>query len=298
MDLRDVTTWIDEQGWLERTADAVQPAVKTFFKELGPARRGIKNLLHGTWLGHPLHPVLTDIPLGAWTTTLLLDALEEGSGRRAIGRAADASLALGLAGALGAAVTGLTDWGETDARPRRIGMAHATLNVGATLLFAGSLLSRRRGGRAAGRGLALTGYLAAIAAAYLGGELVYHEQIGVDHSSGRQLPEKFTAVLAETDLPAGKLKRVLFNETPLLLVKRGARIFALAETCAHLGGPLAKGKLEDGAVVCPWHASRFDLESGAVVEGPSAFPQPCLEARVRQGQIEVRTKKTPSPSKH
>ena len=168
-------------------------------------------------------------------------------------------------------------------------MAHAALNVGATLLFAGSLLSRRRGGRAVGRGLALTGYLTAIAAAYLGGELVYHEQIGVDHSSGRQLPEKFTAVLAEKDLPAGKLKRVRFKETPILLVKRRARIFALAETCAHLGGPLAEGKLEGDTVVCPWHASRFELESGAVVEGPSAFPQPCLEARVRQGQIEVRT---------
>jgi nitrite reductase/ring-hydroxylating ferredoxin subunit/uncharacterized membrane protein len=289
MALRDVTTWIDEQGWLERTANAVQPAVRTFFDALGPARREVKNFLHGTWLGHPLHPVLTDIPLGAWTATLLLDVLEETSGLPAIGRAADASLALGLAGALGAAATGLTDWSETDGRPRRVGMAHAVLNVGATILFAGSLLSRRRGDRAAGRGLALTGYLATIAAAYLGGELVYHDQIGVDHSTGGQLPEKFTAVLADKDLPAGKLTRVRFKETPILLVRRGARVFALAETCAHLGGPLAEGKLKGNTVVCPWHASRFELESGAVVEGPSAFPQPCLEVRVRQGQIEVRT---------
>jgi nitrite reductase/ring-hydroxylating ferredoxin subunit len=163
------------------------------------------------------------------------------------------------------------------------------LNVGATLLFTASLLSRGRGSRTAGRGLALTGYLATIAAAYLGGELVYHEQIGVDHSSGRELPEKFTALIPEEDLPEGKLKRVLYKETPLLLVRRGDRVYALSETCAHLGGPLSEGKLEGDTVVCPWHASRFTLESGEVVDGPSAFPQPCLKTRIRNGQIEVKT---------
>jgi nitrite reductase/ring-hydroxylating ferredoxin subunit/uncharacterized membrane protein len=262
--------------------------VKGVFDALGPARRDVKNFLHGTWLGHPLHPVMTDIPLGAWTATLLLDALADRRGRSGFARAADASLALGLAGAVGSAVTGLADWSETDARPRRLGVAHAALNVGATLLFAGSLLCRGGGRRGAGRGLAITGYLATIAAAYLGGELVYHEQIGVDHSSGRELPEKFMPVLSDADLPEGELKRVLYKETPLLLVRRGARVFALAETCAHLGGPLSEGKLEGGTVVCPWHASRFTLESGEVVDGPSAFPQPCLKTRIRDGQIEVR----------
>jgi nitrite reductase/ring-hydroxylating ferredoxin subunit/uncharacterized membrane protein len=289
MDLRWITAWVDGLGWLDPTADALQPAVKKAFDALGPARREVKNFLHGTWLGHPLHPVMTDIPLGAWTATLLLDALSDRRGRSGFARAADASLALGLAGALGSAVTGLADWSETDARPRRLGVAHAALNVGATLLFTASLLSRGRGSRGAGRGLAITGYLATIAAAYLGGELVYHEQIGVDHSSGRELPEKFTALLPDEDLPEGKLKRVLYKETPLLLVRRGDRVFALAETCAHLGGPLSEGKLEGNTVVCPWHASRFTLESGEVVDGPSAFPQPCLKTRIRNGQIAVRT---------
>jgi nitrite reductase/ring-hydroxylating ferredoxin subunit/uncharacterized membrane protein len=308
MDLRWITAWVDEQGWLDTVADALQPAVKDAFTAPGgvrgtqrspakrslatitrPARRGVKNFLHGTWLGHPLHPVLTDIPLGAWTATLLLDALGDRRGRSGVARAADASLALGLAGALGSAVTGLTDWSETDGRPRRVGMAHAALNAGATLLFGGSLLCRGRGHRGTGRGLAVTGYLAALAAAYLGGELVYHEQIGVDHSSGRELPEKFTPVLDESELPEGKLRRVLYKETPLLLVRRGGHIYSLAETCAHLGGPLAQGKLEGDTVVCPWHASRFSLGSGEVIDGPSAFPQPCLQARTRNGKIEVRT---------
>ena len=289
MDLRWITAWVDGQGWLDPTADALQPAVKKAFDALGPARRDVKNFLHGTWLGHPFHPVMTDIPLGAWTVTLLLDALSDGRGRSGLERAADASLALGLAGAVGSAVTGLADWSETDARPRRLGVAHAALNVGATLLFAASLLSRGRGSRGTGKGLAITGYLATIAAAYLGGELVYHEQIGVDHSSGRELPEKFTPVLPEEDLREGQLKRVMYKETPLLLVRRGDHVYALAETCAHLGGPLSEGKLEGDTVVCPWHASRFTLESGEVVDGPSAFPQPCLKTRIRDGQIEVKT---------
>ena len=280
---------VEQQQTLDRLGDQIQPLVQNAFKSAGPAGQELKNILHGTWLGHPLHPVMTDIPLGAWTATLLLDALSDRRGRSGFARAADASLALGLAGAVGSAVTGLADWSETDARPRRLGVAHAALNVGATLLFTASLLSRARGGRGAGRGLALTGYLATIAAAYLGGELVYHEQIGVDHSSGRELPEKFTPVLPEEDLREGQLKRVMYKETPLLLVRRGDHVYALAETRAHLGGPLSEGKLEGDTVVCPWHASRFTLASGEVVDGPSAFPQPCLKTRIRDGQIEVKT---------
>jgi nitrite reductase/ring-hydroxylating ferredoxin subunit/uncharacterized membrane protein len=283
-----LVSWLDRQTWLDSTADALQPAMRRAFDALGPARRGVKNFLHGTWLGHPLHPALTDVPLGAWTGTVVLDAVGSGSADSGFSRSADLTLALGLAGALGAAVSGLTDWSDTDARPRRVGVAHALLNAGATLLFAAALVHRRRGRRAAGQGLALAGYLTAVAAAYLGGELAYHEQIGMDHSSGRALPEEFTRVLPESEVSDGVLTRAQYKETPLLLVRRGERIHALVGVCAHMGGPLCEGKLEGDTVVCPWHASRFALESGAVVDGPSAFPQPCLDARIRDGHVEVR----------
>ena len=103
-----------------------------------------------------------------------------------------------------------------------------------------------------------------------------------------EFPEHFTAVLADAELAEGRLMRACYKDTPIMLVRQGTRICALVERCAHLGGPLADGKLENDAVTCPWHGSRFDLASGAVTDGRSAFPQPRLEARTRDGQIEVR----------
>jgi nitrite reductase/ring-hydroxylating ferredoxin subunit/uncharacterized membrane protein len=284
---RDFYEFLAEQKWLDPIAEVVQPAVQGAFDGLGPAKRSVKNALNGTWLGHPLHPVLTDVPIGAWTVTVLLDAMDDGGRGDGLRRASDASLVLGLLGAVGAAVTGLTDWSDTDARPRRTGLAHALLNTGATLLFTASYFSRRRGNRTSGKALALAGIATASVAAYIGGELVSHEQIGVDHSSAKEYPEEYTPVLAEGELPEGKMKRVEFKGTPILLVRRRGEVYALAETCAHLGGPLSEGKLDGDCVICPWHGSTFELATGDVVRGPSAFPQPRLQTRVRAGQIEV-----------
>ena len=140
--------------------------------------------------------------------------------------------------------------------------------------------------------MAAMGYLAAVAAAYLGGELAYQEGIGVNHSAGRELPEEFTPVLPEADLSEGQLKRASYKDTALMLARRGGQVCALVDSCAHLGGPLSEGKLDGDTVVCPWHGSRFVLGSGAVVDGPSAFPQTCLEVRTRGGRIEVRRSRT------
>src|SRR5262245_4833015 len=119
-----VVTWLEKQDWLDTAADAAQQSVKHSLDSIGPARNVGKEALHGKWLGHPLHPVLTDIPLGAWTATVMLDAVDDHGVAPGVARAADGTLALGLAGAVGAAITGSTDWSETDGRPRRVGMAH------------------------------------------------------------------------------------------------------------------------------------------------------------------------------
>lgn len=280
---------IEQQDLLEQASNKVQPAIKEAFQAGGEGGRQLKNFLHGTWLGHPLHPVLTDIPLGAWTAALALDAMEAISGRKEFGPGADAAIAVGLAGAVGSAVTGLTDWSETDGRARKVGLAHGLLNVGATLLYTTSLVMRRRKrSRRAGLGFAMLGYAVSSAAAYLGGHLVYGEQIGVDHTAALALPQEFVPVLAETELPEGRMERAEAKGVDVLLVRRGGEIHALAHNCSHMGGPLSEGRLEGEIVQCPWHGSRFSVKDGSVVDGPATFPQPCFETRVRDGQIEVR----------
>ena len=283
-----IITGIVRQDWLQPAEERLQKLLHESFTSGGRGGQKIKNVLHGTWLGHPLHVILTDVPIGAWTAALVFDFLELSSGRKEFAAAADASITIGLIGAAGAAVTGLTDWQNLDPPARRVGLVHGLLNLVGTSLFLASRVMRNRKSRSAGRRLAMLGYTMATAAAYLGGNLVYEQQIGVDHTSGQKLPEDFEAVLPESDLPEGKLKRADYNGVPILLVRRGKHIFALAETCSHLGGPLAEGKLSGNTVQCPWHGSRFALEDGRVLDGPAVHPQPCLEARTRNGKIEVR----------
>ncbi len=113
---------VEQQEALDRLSDQIQPFIRDTFESAGPAGKEVKNFLHGTWLGHPLHPALTDVPLGAWTAAFALDAMESISGRRELGAGADVAIAVGLVGAAGAAVTGLTDWSETDGRARKVGL--------------------------------------------------------------------------------------------------------------------------------------------------------------------------------
>jgi nitrite reductase/ring-hydroxylating ferredoxin subunit/uncharacterized membrane protein len=279
---------IEKQDWLEPVADRLQTTVGAALGPEGPIGPKIANVLHGTWLGHPLHVVLTDVPLGCWTAAAVLDALEMKSGSRATGQGADTAIAAGLVGAAGAALTGLADWSKIDGEPRRIGLMHGILNATATACYVTSMCLRRSGSRGTGRQLALLGLVISGVAAYLGGHLVYKKRIGVDHSADYSPPDDFVPVLAEADLTENQLRRVNANSMPVLLVRKGGRIYAIAETCAHLGGPLSEGQLEEASVRCPWHGSCFSLEDGRVLEGPSVHAQPILEVRLRDGQIEVR----------
>ncbi|MCU1348732.1 MAG: Rieske (2Fe-2S) domain protein [Acidobacteria bacterium] len=279
---------IDRQEWLDDLAEPLQKGIHELFGEQG---RSLKDLLHGTWLGHPLHPVLTDIPVGAWTVAAVLDVVESTTGNEAIGKAADAAVAIGLAGAIGSAITGITDWSETYDRPRRIGLTHGILNLVATGLYATSLALRLTGGsRSTATTLSHLGYAISGASAYLGGHLVFGEQIGVDHTATADAtkPEKYTPVLAESDLPESKPTRVVAEGVAIVLVRKGSRIHALTDTCPHLGGPLSEGKIVGGAIQCPWHQSQLALEDGHVVCGPTTFPARAFDVRTTNGQIEVR----------
>lgn len=277
---------IDNQEWLKDLAENVQPAVRETLRSLGP----LKDILHGTWLGHPLHPVMTDIPIGAWTAAMVFDALEMVAGDGTFAKASDVAVGIGLAGAVGSALTGMADWSETYGRGQRVGAMHAILNIGATVLYAGSLTQRIRGSRRSGVGLSMLGYAVSSFAAWLGGHLVYGEQIGVDHTATADAdkPEKWTVAASDADLVEGKPKRVMAGNVAVLLVRQKGTIRALTDTCTHLGGPLSEGELDDEGIRCPWHGSRFCLADGSVLEGPATFPERLFDVRVKAGNIEVR----------
>ena len=273
----------------KRLEERLQKALdKALYANGRPSTQKIRNFLNGTWLGEPLHVVLTDVPIGAWTVTIVFDALDLIRQRREFALAADTSLAIGLLGAAGAAVTGITDWSDVDPPARRLGLIHGLLNVGVTALFTTSLLLRKKKLRTGGRVSAALGYALLSLSAHLGGKMVYEQRVGVDRTAGEVFPKDFVPVLAESKLADSMPTRAIHDGVPILLVRRGQRIFAMAETCSHFSGPLSEGKLVGDSIACPYHASRFALDDGRVLDGPAVHPQPCLEVRVRNGQIEVR----------
>jgi nitrite reductase/ring-hydroxylating ferredoxin subunit/uncharacterized membrane protein len=285
---------IGDQEWLEGLATPVQKAIRELFESGGRGGAELKKFLHGSALGHPLHPAIIDLPLGSWTFAAILDGLELALGSRRRG-GGETAIAIGVAGALAAAVAGATDWSETDGRAKKIGLAHGVLNLGATTLYAISLALRKRS-RQKSIGVSMIAFGVAMTAAYLGGHLVYGEQIGVDHTAtaDQDQPKEYTAVLAEGDLVEEKPTKVVADGVSVVLVKRGNTIHALRETCTHLGGPLSEGTLEGDSIRCPWHGSRFCLTDGRVLDGPAVFPERLFDVRVREGQIEVRARNASS----
>jgi len=245
----------------------------------------VKDALSGSWLGHALHPLLTDVTIGTFTSALALDVV----GGRDSAPAARRLIGLGLLSAAPTIVSGYSDWADREfghPSARRIGLVHAASNAVASSLFAASWVARRRGG--SGRVLALAGGAALSAGGYLGAHLAFGEGIGVDRTAFESAPEGWVAVLAEGELADDELRRAEADGTAVMLVRTGGGLYALSDHCAHDGGPLHEGELRDCTITCPWHHSVFDVRDGSLVHGPAAYPQPAWDARVREGQIEVR----------
>lgn len=288
MDSLAVAEQVEKAEWLEPVADGLQKAVGGAYEATGSGGQAVADFLHGVWLGHPLHPVLTDIPLGAWATAAVLD-IAELSGKDELAPGADAAIAVGLVGALGSALTGMTDWHKlSEKSTKRVGVAHALINVTATALFAGSLAARRKGARGLGMGLSFAGLTVVSAGAYLGGALVYDQKIGVDHAPREGLTEDWVSVIPLAELEEGKPAKAEAAGVPVFLLKRGEQLFALANACSHLGGPLNEGTLCNGSITCPWHGSRFALDDGRVLDGPATYPQPRFDVRIRDGKVQVK----------
>ena len=244
--------------------------------------------MHGTWLGHPLHPVLTSLPTGAVATAIALDGASVLPGSASSLRDASRhALGVGIVGSVGAAVTGLTDWQHTHEQSRRVGLVHGTLNGVATALYVMSWWDRRRGRRLRGMAGSALGYGITLSSGYLGGELVYGSATGIDQSGERLSVADWTPVLGADDLPAETPKRVEIDGVGVVLHRNGSGIVATGEHCPHLGAPMSDGWIDRDRIVCPWHGSRFSTASGDVLRGPATAPLPCYQTRVRDGMIEV-----------
>jgi nitrite reductase/ring-hydroxylating ferredoxin subunit/uncharacterized membrane protein len=284
MALHEIPTRIGELEALDNVAGPLAGAAKKAIPA-GP----VKDLLSGTPLGHPLHPVLTDVAIGAFTGATILDLF---GGRRSEA-GVDVLLAAGLLSALPTAAAGLSDWSDTYGPDQRVGVVHALSNVVGLGCFAVSLAARRRGHRGLGRMLGLTGMAALSAGGYLGGHLSFAAGVGVNHAFDQKGPEDWTEVLALADLPQGTPTKVDAGGAEIMLYRTGERISAIGDRCTHAGGPLHEGKIEDdNCVQCPWHNSVFRLEDGQVVHGPATSPQPAYEVQVSDGRIEVRRRRS------
>jgi nitrite reductase/ring-hydroxylating ferredoxin subunit/uncharacterized membrane protein len=281
-----LTDRIARNSALGKVARVWQPAILRLRDAAGAPG---KYFLNGTFLGHSLHPLLTDIPIGAWTVTALLDGIEVFDGPD-VAFASDAALALGLAGAVGAIATGYADWADTSDDPRTLGMAHAALNGAAFTGYVTSLLLRANQKRGAGIAVAMASYGLMTFAAFLGGELMAGYQLGTKHTAEPKMPpEKYVKVASLDDIADGAMHAVEVDGIPIVLLRQGNEVFAISGACTHRGAPLREGTLEgDACVRCPWHGSVFSFRDGTAVEGPATFPQATFETRVVKGSVELR----------
>lgn len=244
----------------------------------------VKNALSGTWLGHQLHPLLTDVTIGAWMSATGLDVL----GGEDAADSARRLTALGVLAAVPTAASGLSDWSDTYGAEQRVGLVHAIGNTVALGLQIASYCARRGGARGRGAALSLAALGVAGAAGYLGGHLVYALGVGVNHVAFEHPSAEWTDVADAGALEEDKPLRVDADGVAVVLVRTADGLFALSARCVHAGGPLDEGELVDGCLKCPWHASMFRLEDGRAMRGPASIDQPVWEARVLEGRVQVR----------
>jgi nitrite reductase/ring-hydroxylating ferredoxin subunit/uncharacterized membrane protein len=247
----------------------------------------VKDVLSGTWLGHPLHPMLTDLPIGSWTSAFILDIIGGKRGRNA----ADMLVGIGIVTALPTAAAGLSDWSDTIGEDRRIGTAHAIGNVAALTLYTLSWRARRRGRRGRGVLLGFMGAGAASVGGYLGGHLVYRKGVGPDRNAWKHGGDEWVELDDELALVGDESPRVVkVGDDDVLVVRQGAAYVAVSNVCGHAGGPLDEGTFDDnGCVTCPWHGSVFRLRDGHVVHGPATGNQPRYDVRPgRNGKLSIR----------
>ncbi|MCI4063643.1 Rieske 2Fe-2S domain-containing protein [Micromonospora sp. R77] len=281
--MRELLTKLEQASALDRVGDRLQRAVQA---TLRPQR--VRDALHGVWLGHPLHPAMVQVPVGAWISAAVVDLLP---GQR---RAATVLVGLGTVSAVPAAVAGLNDWAALSRDQRRIGLVHAAANSVGLALYAGSLAARLNGRHGLGRTLAYLGLSAASAGAYLGGHLAYKQgaQVNQSVSELHRMSDGWHSLADLANLPQRQLVTREVDDVSVILYRHGDDVTVMLERCPHQSGPLGEGEVQEidghACVVCPWHGSAFRLNGGEVVHGPSANDQQILPTRVVDGVLQTR----------
>ena len=283
----DLVASLDRLGWLRTLSDwltgALEPVRERHQDNL------VLELLHGgRWAGHPIHPALSDLPIGLWTGVLVLDVADrDPAPRRGIDPAGVLSAA-GILASVATAVTGLTDWTVSNDEDRRVGLMHGLLNTAALGLQGASLGSRMAGHRSTARALAAASFTVTAGAGYLGGHLVFSKGVMVNRVAWAIGPRRWTRALQEADLPDDTPTAVEAEGRQVMLYRHQGTLYALDNVCSHAGGVLSRGSVTGLTVTCPLHGARFGLADGRVGRGPANQPQPVLPTRIRNGWKEVR----------
>lgn len=281
---------LEGAAWLDPAAGTVSRIVKRVLPQ-----GSVTDALHGVPLGHPVHPLMVTVPLGAWVSAAVLDVLPGNE------RAAKTLVALGVLSAMPTALTGVTDFSQLDTQQQRTGVVHEASTAVATVLYAASWLARNRGNHGSGKLLGFAGLAVAGIGGFLGGHLSYRQGAGVNRNEdlSEEVPSGWHSLGPVEGFPDGRPRPAQLGGVPLMVLRREGTdgedgtgtISVLADTCSHLGGPLHEGHLQETrgqlCVVCPWHGSVFSVESGEVVHGPATAPQPVFRTRVREGRLEV-----------
>ncbi len=287
---RTLERWVRGWPWLDGLGNGTQKVVGAAYDAIGTPGWLLRNAMHGTSITHhPLHPALSDVPLGAWTVGVVADWLFVITGR-VPAVAGDLALVVGILGALLAAVAGLTDHHDTVGFEERMATLHGLAMVAVTAAMIVSLVWRvaAPAPHAGAIVLSTLAWLGVLAGAYVGGHLSFGMGTAVNHNAFYEGPADFVQVGSAQDFPDGQMRRVLAGDLPVVIVRRAGSLRAIGAVCAHAGGPLDEGKLDGDVVTCPWHASRFKFSDGRVVKGPATFDQPLLSVRERAGIVEVK----------
>src|SRR5580693_7542110 len=266
---------LEQESRLDRVVSAGQRAARL----IRPGK--LRDVLHGVWLGHPLHPMLVQVPVGAWLSASVLDFA------RGDERAARLLVATGLIAAVPAALAGTADWSEQHEQQMRVGIVHAAGNVVAMGLYGASLVPRDP---RLSRALRFTGLAAVSVSGLLGGHISFRLAGGANHAE--EVPHLvkpgWQHLMTGSDLPEDKPVRRMLGEIPVVAVRINGAVHVLSDRCSHMSGPLSDSDLADGCLTCPWHGSVFRVTDGSVARGPATAPQPSFEVREAGGVLQVR----------